>query len=185
MKKYQNKGISLRKKILLTSVLAQLLLAVVMGTISVCVVGRLSEDTSENIMMQLCEQETLRFDNRLNQVYHSVRTIYEYAMELQRLDGGSDVYSGEYQAHIEEFSIAVANQTDGAMAVYFRYNPEITGSGTDGFLWTKNAESDVFSEEIPTDILAYNSGDIERVGWFYEPKKPENPCGWLPITTEI
>lgn len=164
----------------MSSVLALLLLAIVMGTISVCMVDRLSEDNSEKIMMQLCEQETLRFNSRLNMVYHSVGTIYEYAMELQRLNGEVDVYSTEYQEHIREFSIAVANQTDGAMAVYFRYNPEITGSGTDGFLWTKTVDSDVFREEIPTDILAYNSGDIERVGWFYEPKKTGEPLWMAP-----
>ncbi|MDD5935201.1 MAG: diguanylate cyclase [Clostridiales bacterium] len=122
-------------------------------------------------MSQLCEKETLRFDNRLNLVHHSVENINEYAKELQYLNGRMNVYSKEYEQHIKEFSIAVANQTDGALAVYFRYNPEVTGSGTDGFFWSKHSDTEKFEEEPPTDILAYNSSDVEHVGWFYIPKE--------------
>ena len=124
---------SLRGKILKTSVLALLVLAVLLGTISVLVVDRLSEEDSKKIMLQLCEREALKFDNKMNLVRHSVEIIYEYAEELRELQSDIDVYSYEYERHIKEFAVAVANKTDGARAVYFRYNPEITKSGTDGF----------------------------------------------------
>ena len=171
MKINKGRGVSLRKRILITSVSALLLFAFVMGSIGVYAVGKLTKDSSEEIMMQLCEQETLRFNNRLNLVYHSVEMICKYAMELNSLNSDMNIYSENFQSYVKEFAVAVANETDGAMAVYFRYNPEITGSGTDGFLWTKDVNSGLFVEEYPTDILAYNPGDIEHVGWFYEPKR--------------
>ena len=169
---------SLRGKILKTSVLALLVLAVLLGTISVLVVDRLSEEDSKKIMMQLCEKEALKFDNKMNLVRHSVEIIYEYAEELRELQSDIDVYSYEYERHIKEFAVAVANKTDGARTVYFRYNPEITKSGTDGFLWSKRSDSPKFQEEIPTDILNYSPDDVGHVGWFYIPKKEGKPL-WM------
>lgn len=169
---------SLRGKILKTSVLALLVLAVLLGTISVLVVDRLSEEDSKKIMLQLCEKEALKFDNKMNLVRHSVEIIYEYAEELRELQSDIDVYSYEYERHIKEFAVAVANKTYGARAVYFRYNPEIVKSGTDGFLWSKRSDSPKFQEEIPTDILNYSPDDVGHVGWFYIPKKEGKPL-WM------
>lgn len=171
---------SLGKKILFSSVSALLILAIVMGTICVYVVGALSKDYSQNIMSQLCEKESLKFDNKLNLVYNSVEILYEYAKELQSLNGGMKVYSDEDEQRMKAFSYAVANETDGAVAVYFRYNPEITGNGVEGFFLSKNIETGDFQEEPPTDILAYNSSDIEHVGWFYTPKETGEPLWMTP-----
>ena len=164
-------GLSLRKKILISSLSTLLLLAIVMGTISVYIVGKLSEADSKIIMSQLCAEESLRFDNKLNIVKHSVDTIYEYSEELRNLDGGKDVFSADYEQHMKEFAIAVSNQTEGAMAVYFRYNPELVGNGTQGFFWKRNADTGRFEEELVTDLLQYNSSDVEHVGWYYIPKE--------------
>lgn len=177
---YNDRKKSLRKKILFSSITVLLLLAVVMGTVSVCVVDRLSDTNSKKIMTQLCENEAYKFDNRLNLVKHSVDIINEYANELQYMSGITDVYSDEYEQHIEEFSIAVANQTTGALAVYFRYSPEVTGSGTDGFFWTRSKGADKFQETEITDILAYNSSDVGHVGWFYIPKETGKPVWMAP-----
>ncbi|MGN0606474.1 MAG: cache domain-containing protein, partial [Oscillospiraceae bacterium] len=169
---------SLKKKIMLSSVSALLVLAIVMGTVSVSMVNKLSRLHSQKIMTQLCDNETLQFDNKLNLVQHSVDTINEYAENLMKINGITDVYSDEYEHNIKEFAIAVANQTIGAVSVYFRYNPEVTGSGTDGFFWTKRTDSEMFNEETITDILAYNSSDTGHVGWFYIPKETGRPL-WM------
>ncbi|MDD6991507.1 MAG: diguanylate cyclase [Oscillospiraceae bacterium] len=171
---------SLRNKILFSSIAVLLLLAVVLGTVSVYVVDKLSSTNSNKVMTQLCEKEAYRFDNKLNLVKHSVNIINEYANELQYLNGITDVYSDEYEQRIKDFSIAVANQTSGALAVYFRYSPEVTGSGTDGFFWTRQSNSDEFAETEITDILSYNSSDVGHVGWFYIPKETGKPLWMTP-----
>ena len=171
---------SLRNKILFSSIAVLLLLAVVLGTVSVYVVDKLSSTNSNKVMTQLCEKEAYRFDNKLNLVKHSVNIINEYANELQYLNGITDVYSDEYEQNIKDFSVAVADQTSGALAVYFRYSPEVTGSGTDGFFWTRQSNSDEFAETEITDILSYNSSDVGHVGWFYIPKETGKPLWMTP-----
>lgn len=181
---YNDKKKSLRKKIIFSSITVLLLLAVVMGTVSVCVVDKLSDTNSKKIMTQLCENEAYKFNNKLDLVKHSVDIINEYANGLQNMSGITDVYSDEYKQHIKDFSIAVANQTNGVMAVYFRYSPEVTGSGTDGFFWTRQSDSDEFVETEITDLLAYNSSDVGHVGWFYIPKETGESLWMTPYYNE-
>lgn len=160
---------SLRNKILISSITALLLLAIILGITSVCMVGILSNRDSKKIMSEFCEAETLKIDNKLNLVQHSVEILHKFIMD--HYDGNLlHIKSKNFENKIKEFTISVANQTEGAMAVYFRYDPKFSGSGTDGFFWSRNMEDNLFVEEPPTDILAYNPTDIEHVGWFYTPK---------------
>lgn len=170
--------ISLRRKILLSYVFALLLLSLILGMISVYMVDKLADTDSRQIMTQLCEKEALLFDHKLDNVSNSVDMIYEYVKELQSQYSPEDVYSKEFEKQVKSFALTIANQTEGAMAVYFRYNPEINGSGKDGFFWTKPIGSDVFEEEETTDILAFNSTDVEHVGWFYSPKEAKRSL-WM------
>lgn len=164
------KKVSISTKFLRVTLIALLILAVTTGISSVLVVNGLAKQDSELLMTQICEEEALRFDNKLNIVQHSVNLIYKYAMELYQV-GGYEITSEEYLEEVRELAISVSNETYGAMAVYFRYDPELTGSGKSGFFWSRKLDDPTFEAEPPTDILAYNTNDIEHVGWFFVPKE--------------
>lgn len=170
---------SIRTKIMSVTLCALFTIALLTGIMSVIVVNRLAKQDSELILTEICQKEALRFDNKLNLVKHSVETIYEYAKELMETEEG-DVYSDQYLERLRELAIAISEKTDGAMAVYYRYNPEYTGDGTGGFFWSKKSRQERFSEEPPTDILAYNASDVEHVGWFYVPKETGKPLWMTP-----
>ncbi|MBQ0000935.1 MAG: diguanylate cyclase [Clostridiales bacterium] len=176
---------TIRSKILSAAIYALLILSVTMGTFSLYVVTRLTDDSSEKILTEICENEILKFNNELNLVRHSVDMLYSYAYDLAEYAGtDSDIYSDSYEERIKELSISIANQTEGAMAVYFRYNPLITGSGTDGFFWSRESSSDTFKEQPPTDILAYDTDDMEHVGWFYVPARTGEPLWMKPYLNQ-
>lgn len=180
-----SKKAKIGNKILYIVIPAILILAIAMGTVSVYVVTKLSKENSEKIMVEICENKVLQINHELNMVSHSVEMIYEYSKELAEYDKTDfDIYSEEYETRIRELAITVANKTDGAMAVYFRYNPEKTGDGTSGFFWSRSKDTDVFSEEKPTDILAYYEEDMEHVGWFYVPKKTGEPLWMKPYLNQ-
>lgn len=172
---------SIRTKFLRVTLLLLFIFAMVMGMVSVIAVNKLSREDSRLIMRQICDKEALRFDNKLSLVEHSVDMIYEYANELREIKGDDyNIYSEEYSEFIRGLALSAADRTDGAMAVYFRYNPEMIGNGTSGFFWAKKSEDSPFEEETPTDILAYNSNDVEHVGWFFVPKESGKPLWMTP-----
>ena len=175
MKKKQ----SIRTKLMSTTLLLLFLFALIMGMASILIVSRLSQNDSTIIMQQICDEETLKFNNKLSLVEHSVNLIYEYCVQLRKMNDEPDyIYSDEYLNRVCDLSVSVAEQTEGAIAVYFRYNPEMTGNGTDGFFWVKSEDSSKFKMEQTTDILTYNSSDFEHVGWFYGPKE-SGKAQWL------
>jgi len=89
-----------------------------------------------------------------------------------------ELLSEEFCNKVQDMTLSIANRTDGAMSVYFRYNPELTGNGTQGFFWSRNSDNERFAYFEPTDILKYEKNDIEHVGWFYEPMK-KHEAMWM------
>lgn len=168
---------SIRIKLLKAVLNPLILIALVIGISGIFVVDQLAKEDATQLMTQLCEKETFRLDNRLNLVQHSVSIINEYINEIN-VDSQYDLFSKKYGDRIREYAISVSNQTDGAMAVYYRYNPEITDTGTGGFFWSREADDENFAEQPPTDLLAYNMNDIEHVGWFYVPNDTKEPL-WM------
>lgn len=169
--------VSIRTKMLRLVLCAILLIAVVMGVSSVLVVNRLANEDAKHLLTQACEEESLRFDNKLNMVHHSVAMIDKYINDVNK-DSRYELFSDEYNNRIKEYALSIAAQTDGAMSIYYRYNPELIGSGTGGFFWSKLSDKKGFVEEKPTDILAYNSSDTGRVGWYYITKESGSPM-WM------
>lgn len=172
---------SIRAKLLRVVLIALMIMALFMGTAGVVAVNRLATTNSEQIMTGICNEQTYRLDGKLNVVKNSADLIYEY---LQHISTGNltldYLFLTEYGNIIEELAISVANQTDGAMAVYFRYDPELAGSGTAGFFYTRASKHDEFKRDEPTDILKYDKNDTEHVGWFYIPKETKEALWMAP-----
>lgn len=163
---------SIRTKLLQVVFITLLFMALLMGTSGIMIVNHLTTINSERIMTGIYNEQTYRLNSKLDIVKHSTNLIYEYVKQITvgRLIVDYEFLT-ENEVGIEEVAISVANQTDGAMAVYFRYNPELAGNGTSGFFWSRKSDNEKFVREEPTDILNYNKNDIEHVGWFYAPQK--------------
>ncbi|MGN0401679.1 MAG: diguanylate cyclase [Acetatifactor sp.] len=171
---------SIRGKLLGMILLIVLLFSVTMGIISVFDISEMSKEDSRLLMNQICDRETLRFDNKLNLVEHSVNMITNYANQEMEWYGENYIYTAECERQIRDLTTSIADGTDGAVAVYFRYNPEIVEDGKRGFLWSYDSEKKKFVEEVPTDILEYAETDVEHVGWFYIPKETRKPLWMTP-----
>lgn len=169
---------SIHTKILRVTLIMLFVLAVLISSAGVVAVQKLSGDNSQLLIKQICDTETLRFDNKLMLLEHSVETIYEYANELRDPEGlNCDVLSDDYCELVSRKAFSIAKRTDGAIAVYFRYSPDVVGSGTAGFFWTKSVDGS-YNMVQPTDILSFDAADIEHVGWYYLPKNAGKPM-WM------
>ena len=84
----------------------------------------------------------------------------------------------QYSSQMEEIAISIANHTNGAVAVYYRMNPDLTNSGTFGFFSVKSQKTGMFEHAVPTDLSAYDPDDTEHVGWYYRPVQTGKPV-WI------
>ena len=82
-----------------------------------------------------------------------------------------------YTEELEDLAVMLADETDGAVSVYIRFNPELT-SPMDSMFWVETDKSKGFQSFPVTDLSAYDEDDVEHVGWYYIPVRAGHPI-WV------
>ena len=95
---------------------------------------------------------------------------------VKRLAEDED-YLLAYTRETKALGETIVNETQGAVAVYVRFNCEYTLPKS-GFLMLYNKESGEFDSLEPTDLSLYDKDDIEHVGWYYIPIE-EKKSVWM------
>ncbi len=158
-------------------------IALILGCILLCsaVIGgagilsskKVVDQDSAQILNQLCEQKTEEMDALLSRIEQSVKTLSVYSLEnLESVDKlkTDSAYMEEYTEQLESIAVNAANNTEGALAVYVRFNPEFAPP-TSGLFWSKTDLDGSFKQLTPTDFSSYSPSDAEHVGWYYIPVK--------------
>ena len=91
----------------------------------------------------------------------------EQLESLDRLKTDAD-YMEAYTSQLKSVAVTAANNTEGALAVYVRFNPDFS-SPTSGLFWSRTTRNGSFQELVPTDFSTYSPSDTEHVGWYYIP----------------
>ncbi len=140
---------------------------------------------SVQIMNLICEEKAQQINAILTAIEQSVQIDYGYVKNQVSKDDFAwhdTEYMHEYAEKIRPVLKNTAENTDFAVGVYLRFNPEICGSGTEGvFLVNKNG---VFEDEKITDLTLYSPEDTGYVGWYYEPVKNGAPTWMNPYYNE-
>lgn len=147
-----------------------LLSSTVIGGVGIFTAKQVSDENSTKIMNLLCTEKAGRVDALLSRVEQSVDTLAAYA--VGRIDGvqallTDDARLDAYTEEILSVAVNAANNTEGALAVYLRFNPEL-GNPLSGFFWGKTELNGNLKELAPTDLSEYSSDDVEHVGWYYQ-----------------
>ena len=131
------------------------------------------DEDSAKLMNLICSEKTLEINALLSRIQQSVRTLAVYAIgqleSVDRLKNDSE-YINAYTKKLEAVAVNAASNTEGAMAVYIRFNPEFTPP-TSGLFWSKTTLDGSFRQLTPTDFSGFNPADTEHVGWYYIPIK--------------
>ena len=161
---------SIRTKIL-TLVLSGVLISMIVTVfISLRNTVRIMEKDSTEIMSLLCSEQSSEIDEKLRSIEQSVSTIYHFAHsqrgDVTRLSQDQE-YLDDYIQKVKEVALDAAENTDGAIAVYFRLNPDMADEPV-GLFMTMDENGEFYDFPL-TDIAAYEEDDVEHVGWYYIP----------------
>lgn len=159
-----------------------LLSSVVIGGAGILNVQRVVDGDSAKIMNLLCEEKALELDGLLSRIEQSVKTLSVYTMErLESVDRlkTDGAYMDQYTQQLESVAVNAANNTEGSLAVYVRFNPEFAPP-TSGLFWSKTERSGSFQPLTPTDFSSFSPSDTEHVGWYYIPVKNGQATWMLP-----
>ena len=181
MKRKVNKTHSMQFRILATIIFAMLAITVFIGGISIYEVDQYVQRESENFVKVTCDNESAQINNIFEDMEKSVKVMESYIMDFFTDD--SPVEDQDFQAKIidstEQMFADVAKHASGAVAYYFRFDPEISHSKM-GLFYSKTKGSDEYVPFEPTDISLYDKEDTEHVGWFWQPYEAGKPVWMLP-----
>ena len=160
--------------------------AFTVSTLSFVFSNQIINDDSEEIINTACESTADELDGYFMRVEQSVDTIANYA--LSSLDDFSEFkssaeYVDSYTAKISPVLLAAAENTDGAITAYIRYNPDLAYP-TSGMFYSRNSTSEPYGVVECTDFSVFDKSDLNHVGWYYIPVNNGNPTWMDPYLNE-
>lgn len=170
---------SIKTKIISVVVLSFLCLTALLVVVSIFNINNVLDEDSSEIMELKCSESAQEISESLRNIEQSVNTMSSLA--ISRLGDANELLNNkeqfeEYLEMMRELGKNAIENTDGALAVYFRFNPDIRDNV--GFFWVKNSQTGEIVDTELTVIAAYDKDDFEHVGWYYAPIEAHQPV-WL------
>lgn len=162
---------SVRSKILILVLLGSVLSAVVVGLFSIQNTKIQIQEDSAMLMNQAVANSKLEMDAKITGIEQSVETLADCVengltnLEAFQTDGA---YVNDFTQSMENILLSAAENTEGAITAYLRYNPDFT-EPTSGIFLSRDDTNNTFSKLTPTDFSSYDPSDLEHVGWYYLP----------------
>lgn len=148
-----------------------LLSSVIIGGAGILSAQKVVDKDSAQLMNLMCSEKARALNGIFSRIEQSVNTLAVYAdqelPDVEQFKTSPDVVR-EYTQRLQSVAVNAANNTEGALAVYARYNPDFT-EPTSGLFWSRTALEGRFQQLTPTDFSRYASDDMEHVGWYYIP----------------
>ena len=158
---------SIRTKILTVGILGMLVLAIAITTVSVVYIGQILDRDSDIITETVSGTEALKINEVLGHVVTSAQMMETYMQAtIESAESLSDVSRrNEYTERAKDMFFNIARNTDGVVAFYFRYNPDIAGP-KDGFFVNSYAGGKELVERDTTDLTDWQNAPYETVSWY-------------------
>ena len=116
---------SMHFKVLMTVISAMLAITIFIGGLSIYEVDKFVQHQTEDFINVTCEKDTSQINDIFGDMEKSVHIMESYVLGL--ISSKADIEDASRQADIlersDEMFVDVANNTDGAVAYYFRFTP--------------------------------------------------------------
>lgn len=176
---------SIKISITLSIIICSLISSVIIGTMSISNSRKISNADAEKELILTCENTGTDINALISRVEQSVDTLSEIAME--QLDfsqmPNNPQYVEKYTTDLMNEFVTFAENTDGAITAYIRYNPDFTDP-TSGIFLSRQNINDPFESIEPTDFTMYDKDDLTHVGWYYIPVENGAPLWMNPYLNE-
>lgn len=177
---------SVRTKFVMLVLFGTILTAGVIGAVSILNTKTQIQEDSTEIMNKACQNSGQEIDAAISRIEQSVQTLADCS--LNALDDVNafqtdPAYVRDFTEKMENTIFSAAANTEGAVTVYLRYNPDFT-EPTSGLFLSRNEAGDAFDKLVPTDFSIYEKDDLAHVGWYYIPVENKKSTWMSPYLNE-
>ncbi len=160
---------SIQTKIIVLIMMAVMLCSIVIGGIGIWHLKTVSDQNSTQIMNLGCREEGKRIEHIFHSVQQSVKIVAQNAVQTQKMEKilGDSSLRVMYIEKLRPILLAAANSTEGAVAVYVHFNPEIAPSNS-GLFYSKTDYNDTFLVQKVANLDEIALEDKENADWYYK-----------------
>ena len=170
----------LKHKLMIAMLVCSLFIALLMGTVSIQKSEELLEDYAFDNSKLLVENHSKDLNNMIDNIESSIEGLALTTLlmldDVESLQTNPD-YVKDFQEEIRPIARQFADETEGAMTIYLRFNPKFT-EPTSGVFHADVYNDGILDELVPAGFSQYDPDDVENVGWYYTPVKAKEPT-WL------
>lgn len=171
---------TLKARVLLVVVGTAIISALICGIVSMYESLQVVENNSQEHMISACDKYGQSLNSTMAMIEQSVDTLADVTVstiqDVEKFKTDKE-YVKNCTEKLQEVALESANNTEGAMSYYIRYNPEFT-EATSGIFASKSSGEAEFEQLTPTDFSMYDKDDLEHVGWYYIPVNNGKPT-WM------
>jgi len=177
---------TIKVKVILVITACALLATAICGATGI----RESTRTASDAYGEILALQTKDFAGQINTQFRMISQAVDIASDIclneikdfKRFKTDTS-YVNAYTKRISETLLRAAQNTQGALTCYIRYNPDFT-EPTSGIFLTRDNSGGKFSNITPTDFSIYDPDDMEHVGWYYIPVQNGKPLWMSPYMNE-
>ena len=177
---------TITQKISIMAAACTAIASIAVGALGVYSSNNALNENSRKIMMTTESSISEEINAYLGKIEQSVDTMADIAMSnLDDFDAfqTSDSYVTEFSNKLQQLLLSSAENTDGAITSYIRYNPDFTDP-VSGIFYMRNGTDEEFQTVPPTDFTIYDKTDLTHVGWYYIPVNNGVPTWMNPYLNE-
>ncbi len=176
---------SIRTKVITSILICSLITSVLIGVLAIWNSAQTAGKDALTKMQLTGQTKTEEINATIQKIAQSVDTLSEVAMDDFDYASftKSKKYADQYIKKVQQTVIDFANHTDGAVTVYFRFNPQYSNPTSGIFAQRQSLDSELECL-TPTDFSMYDEGDVEHVGWYYLPVQAGKAIWMSPYMNE-
>ena len=177
MKKGKERSGSLRRQLLIITLINIVVIAAIVGIIAVVSSDRLVHEKSEQSLKNKVIVTADQLNGEMSRVETSVAILADAVMDDLDWEAfkSGDAAVDELTEKVRQTAIDCAKNTTGAITYYVRYNPDFAYP-TSGIFAQLNASGD-YDQLTPTDFTEFDKNDT-AVSWYYTPVNNGKPI-WM------
>lgn len=162
---------SIKMRILATVIFCTVLSSLICGGASILNSRKTVYEDSKKELQYVCSNQAAQFNQQMSRVEQAVNTAYQLAQhQLTDVEAfrTKKSYVDQFTAQMDPILHEIGDSTEGVLAVYLRYNPELTEPDS-GVFYSRSGDGKQLVSLTPTDFSMYAKDDAEHVGWYYIP----------------
>lgn len=174
---------SIKTKLVILIAASVIVAAISVGGLGIYELRAASHSDSVRMVNSSCGEKSQEMNHAFVRTEQSVDVLAEYAKDnlesVEKLSQDEE-YLEQYTARLAALGQTIAEETQGSVGVYVRFNPEKMPP-TSGFYYAKDAATGAMKEMPVTDFSQYEKDELN---WYYQPVQFGAPTWMNPYQSE-